>query len=359
MVYLDEGSVMKRIYQDRWHLLLSLSVLAVLACFGLGTRYLKAGNQQNKKQAQSPKARIGGKTVSATVEGKTSHPANAVAIVPRNLSESQKLLKKSIELLRTTSIRSGLRQQGILFDTELKTTGTYLQADGGKGGTRISLEIKSKNLHLDIQMVNDGVYFFRKIVTKNVANMLPRVDSTSGETVEPTVERINLRLIRDRYAHDKSWPGHWIAFGGLYLFMDQARKAFDFEKPGTGKIKGIQYSLLKGVWKPEKLALLVPDQKASILNRKALDWKRIPRQIPLEIEIYFVESGRLAGFPYRVVFYRPTDDLLEGIKRLPVLATEYSDPEIVDTPSQSEFQFNADENEVRDVTDDFINSINN
>lgn len=357
MVYQDRGDAMTRIYQGQGYWLLAVLLLASVGGLGLGTRYLLAGNWQNREQSFQEK--VVGNAVTREGVVRASHAPGAVAFGSSNLSESQKLVKKSIELLRTKSIRSGLRQRGILFDTKLETHGTYLQADGGKGGTRISLEIESESLKLDVQMINDGVYFFRKIRTKRGGNILSSVDSAKGKPGEPIVERINLRLVRERYAHDKSWPGHWIAFGGLYLFMDQARKAFDFDKPGTGKIKGIQYSLLKGVWKPEKLALLVPDQKGSILNRKTLDWKRIPRQIPLEIEVYLVESGPLAGFPYRIVFYRPADDLLEGIKRSVVLVTEYSDPEIVDTPSQGEFQFNADENEVRDVTDEFINSIKN
>ncbi|MEC9092268.1 MAG: hypothetical protein VX438_06150 [Planctomycetota bacterium] len=349
---------MTRRFQDYGPQLIAAS-LAFAACFGLGTRCFSAGKQQAQPGELLPVDRAQGDSFSQVGGSEHRQEKPVAGKDSRDLTPSQNLLKNSIELLRTQSIRSRVRQIGVLFDKKLETRGTYLQANGGKGGTRMLLEIQTENLVLDVKMVNDGVYFFRQVLVKNGSNDLAGVGGNREKEVEPRVERINLRLVRERYAQDKSWPGHWLAFGGLYLFMGQARSAFDFTGPDTGEIKGVQYSVLRGVWKPEKLAQLVPDQKVAILNRKALDWRRIPHQIPLEIEIYFVKTGQLAGFPYRVVFFRPQDDLLEGITKKHVLITEYSDPEIVDTPAQSEFQFNADENEVRDVTDDFIKSISN
>ena len=245
----------------------------------------------------------------------------------------------------------------MLFGTELIASGSYLQADGGQGGVRTELELQTMNLSLHVEMVNDGVFFFRRVKSTNEESSVARNEETIDTEAAPSVERINLRQIREEAASDEIWPGHWIAFGGLYLFMDQARRCFDFGSIETKNIKGEEYDVLIGTWKPEKLASLVPTQKDLIIKRHAINWQRIPQQIPLEVEIYFCKQGELAGFPYRIVFYRPNEELLDHVRNVPVLITEYADPEFIETPVQSDFQFNADENEVVDITENFLGSL--
>ena len=257
----------------------------------------------------------------------------------------------------------------MLFGTELIASGTYLHADGGKGGVKTELELQTKNLNLQVEMVNDGVFFFRRVKSMNeeesaVEDEISNEDETSAEEESsiddknaPSVERINLRQVREEVSSDHTWPGHWIAFGGLYTFLDQSRRCFDFGPIVTKKIKGEEFDVLKGTWKPEKLASLVPAQKGSILNHHAINWQRIPKQIPLEVEIYFSKQGELSGFPFRIVFYRPNEELLDNMRNVPVLITEYSDAQFIETPVHADFQFNADENEVVDITEDFLISL--
>ena len=274
-----------------------------------------------------------------------------------NNEESRELLKNSLTFLRNKSLTSSIRQRGMLFGTEVIASGKYLHADGGKGGARTELELQTQNLSLDIVMVNDGVYFFRQVKSASQSAESGTGNEVAGTPAPPTVERINLRTIREKMTEAEVWSGQWIAFGGLYLFMDQVRRSFDWRAPQVKKIRGESYQVITGTWKPEKLASLVPSQKKAIIGRRSLDWKRIPHQIPLQIEIYLVKDGELAGFPYRVIFYRPSEELLEGIRNTPVLITEFSDPVIIETPAQADFQFNAAENEVVDKTDEFLNSL--
>lgn len=351
---------MNRFHQFVKPIQLALIIAAFAVGIGYASGFLQAGGQdptspmpfsdlKKSNESDSPKSGISPQVQSAETESDTQAP-------PKKIGEAQRLVQNSIELLRKHSIQSTLRQRGMLFDTELITHGTYIQAEGGKGGTRIELSIETQNLKLEAKMVNDGAYFFRQVVSRDATSATPDSDSNK-QTALPTVERINLRQIRNRFADDESWPGHWIAYGGLYLFMDQARRSFHFGPPAKKEIKGKPCSVIRGTWKPDRLAMLLPDQKESILAKQALNWKRIPQHIPLEIEIYFLTQGNLANFPFRIVFYRPTEELLEGIKKNPVLITEYTDPQIIDIPAKSTFQFNADENEVVDITEDFIASM--
>ena len=287
-------------------------------------------------------------------DGKSSAKSSESAENPDAL-RTQELLTRSITLLREKNIRCSVKQRGMLFGTELISSGSYLQAEGGRGGVKTELTIQTRNLDLQVKMVNDGVYFFRQIVTRD-ETAIPDDPGWNG-LIQPTVERVNLRKIKEVFERDSAWPGHWIAYGGLYLFMEQTRKSFDFGKIRNSNVKEMRVQVLRGVWKPEKLAQLIPEQKELILGKRSLNWKVIPRHIPLEVEIFFVAEGKLAGFPYRVVFYRPNEELLEGIRKIPVLVTEYSEPKLIETPLQSDFQFNAGQNEVNDITDEFILSL--
>ena len=332
-------------------LFLVIAVLSLVLYAGWGTKFIAAGSQEGSTSTTATAEKLSNQDAKES-EAEESEIEKASEA---DLAETKALLQKSVSLLRGKSIQSKIRQRAMLFDTEVISNGIYLQADGGKGGTKIELEVQTQHLELSIRMINDGVYFFRQVRQLN-ESVSDEANDLQAKSV-PTVERINLRQIREEYTGAVAWPGHWISFGGLYLFMDQARRSFAFGPVRQKEIKNVTYDVVTGVWKPEVLAKLVPSQKENILDRHSINWQKIPQHIPLEVDIYFVQKGPLAGFPLRIVFFRPTDELLEGIKKTPVLITEYSDPIEIDTPLQSDFQFNANKNEVSDVTDAFLSSL--
>lgn len=344
----------------------SAIVIAVLAIgvWGLWKQELLTAGSQEKDKAnqnglENESERKQGTSVenSKDVEADSQDSNQENLDLQKNNEKVRELLQESILLLRNRSFRTSLRQRGQLFGTELIASGTYLHADGGKGGVRTELEIQTSHLNLQVEMVNDGVYYFRRVKPLSDSSQPVSNEKKIDTNARPAVERINLREIREKLGAEDGWPGHWISYGGLYLFMDQARRSFEFGPIQTKKIKGVEYDVISGTWKPEKLASLVPAQKESILERHAINWKRIPRQIPLEIEIVFFKQGELKAFPYRVIFYRPNEELLDGVRSYPVLITEYTEPVFIETPPQSDFQFNADENEVVDITDEFLSSL--
>lgn len=317
----------------------------------------RAESTASPESTVQPENRTSSDAISAG-PGNSAEPGDQpVPLRPENHEVSRELLQNSLYLLRTRSLKASLRQRGVLFETELVASGNYLHADGGKGGVRTELEIQTRHLHWNVLMVNDGVYYFRQIQSADTpAPSLSDLRQPDAPAT-PRVERIHLRQIREKYSDAEVWSGHWIAFGGLYLFMDQVRRSFDWTAPREQQIRGQTCHVISGTWKPEKLASLVPEQRDAILERRALDWQRIPPQIPLQIELYLVKEGDLAGFPLRIIFYRPDAELLEGIRNRPVLITEFSDTTLIDTPPQTDFQFNAAENEVIDKTEDFLISL--
>lgn len=265
------------------------------------------------------------------------------------------LVKSSHALLGTQSFKANIQQRAFIFGKEVISTGTYLQADGGRGGVRIDLGIRTEHLDLEVRMFNDGTYFFRETIDKTA---LLKEDSTSPQ-LQPThkIESVNLRRMSDQLSKDPHWPGRWIAFGGLYLFMQQMQKCFNFSTPVERMIGETNVLVTRGTWKPEKLVLVLPEQKDSILNSATINLNKIPPQIPTEIELYCHADGVLKDLPRRIVFYRPDSELTNGGKQIPILVTDYVDAEFIDTPEARRFRFSANEFKVHDITDEFLSEV--
>ena len=264
------------------------------------------------------------------------------------------LVKRSHALIRDQSFKASIKQRAFIFKKEVVSTGSYLQADGGKGGVRIELDIRTEHLDLKVRLFNDGVYFFRETVD-NAAVAADAVNTETGKVKSLSrIESVNLRRMNDQLSKDPHWPGRWIAFGGLYLFMQQTQKCFDFSTPNETTIGDTKVLFTRGTWKPEKLALVLPEQKESILNSSTINLNRIPPQIPIEVELYFFADGKLKDMPRRIVFYRPDSDMANEGKQIPILVTDYVDLQFIDTPEAREFQFSAEKNEVFDITNEFL-----
>jgi len=296
---------------------------------------------------------------SSLAKGEDSSPENTSVELQagENAVSGLALVKRSHTLLRDQSFKASIKQRAFIFKKEVVSTGTYLQADGGTGGVRIELDIRTEHLDLKVRLFNDGVYFFRETVDKaavaaaavNLGN--DRVKSLSR------IESVNLRRMNDQLSKDPHWPGRWIAFGGLYLFMQQTQKCFNFSAPTERTIGDTKVLVTRGTWKPGKLALVLPEQKESILNSSTINLNRIPPQIPTEVELYFLADGKLKDLPRRIVFYRPDSDMANGGSQIPILVTDYVDAQFIDTPEAREFQFSAEKNEVFDITNEFLSEV--
>ena len=267
------------------------------------------------------------------------------------------MVKSSHALLGAQSFKANIQQRAFLFGKEVVSTGTYLQADGGRGGVRIELGIRTEHLDLQVRMFNDGAYFFRETIDKTA--MLAKDSTTVSPQLTPThkIESVNLRRMSDQLSKDPHWPGRWIAFGGLYLFMQQIQKCFNFSTPIERMIGETKVLVTRGTWKPEKLVLVMPEQKDSILNSATINLNKIPPQIPTEIELYCHAEGPLQHLPRRIVFYRPDSELTNGGNQIPILVTDYVDSEFIDTPEAREFRFSANEFKVYDITDEFLSEV--
>lgn len=326
---------------------------------------LESGKQSGKTSARqydespsdpSDASESGGGKKSSVSRGEGLSPENASVMLraKENSVSGLALVKRSHALIRDQSFKASIKQRAFIFKKEVVSTGSYLQADGGKGGVRIELDIRTEHLDLKVRLFNDGVYFFRETVD-NAAVAAVAANTETGKVKSLSrIESVNLRRMNDQLSKDPHWPGRWIAFGGLYLFMQQTQKCFDFSTPNETTIGDTKVLLTRGTWKPEKLAMVLPEQKESILNSSTINLNRIPPQIPTEVELYFFADGKLKDMPRRIVFYRPDSDMANEGKQIPILVTDYVDLQFIDTPEAREFQFSAEKNEVFDITNEFL-----
>lgn len=334
----------------------TFAVLAAIVFFGFRSQWIDARDPNQTLNPPSSSDPTPSKSEPVSATPKTVGPN-------KQLNSAQVIIQDSIRFLRSKSIASDIRQRGFLFEKEILSSGTYLQSEDGHS-SRLELEMETEQLQLKLRLFNDGVYFYRQIFPNSVDAVKTPQQSTSNGTFDPRnnevirrIERIHMRAVNNKFSNHAVWPGHWISYGGLYHFVDQFRRCFSISKTKNKIRNGSEYVVVKGVWKPENLAVLIPQQKRSILSDNSLKWDQIPPQIPMEIEIWFHSVGPVKSHPFRIIFYRPEKEVLEGYKQIPILVTEFSNTRIIEKPDSSLFQFNADENEVHDITEDFFHAI--
>jgi len=220
----------------------------------------------------------------------------AAPSLAENALDGQSLIVQSVaQLTNIPSLEAKLRQTTYWFDQELAGSGTYFQSQSPRGLLlRLELKLRVGEHQSSLQQVCDGRFLWiRRDLPGGV--LLGRAD----------VERMREALGR---RGSPSWVGagvHSLAVGGLPQLLAALAENFQFSAPQAMRSENAALWVLVGGWKPDKLAILLPDQKDKILAGRPVDLARLAAQLPTEIRIILGQSDLL---PYRIEYRRALGD---------------------------------------------------
>ena len=92
-----------------------------------------------------------------------------------------------------------------------------------------------------------------------------------------------------------------MSLGGLPALLAGLADNFVFAQVEQDSLERLPVTVLGGEWQPQRLAQLIPRQRAAILAGQAADLSELPAQAPHRVVVFL---GRDDLFPYRIEYLR-------------------------------------------------------
>jgi hypothetical protein len=230
----------------------------------------------------------------------TAASTSGAPSVPHDPAGDQLIVRARNQLERRASVSAKMRHQISLDGRQLFGVGNYFQQGSGEA-MRVRLELLASSDETAMVQISNG----RELWTDQrlpIARRITRLNLT----------KLRYELTRDEQDFDELRPGAatWSTFepefssvyGGLPTLFASLSAHFEFLPPQpmrwtpTPPIAGLPESVpvfaVVGHWRPESLAILLPEQKPG---------QKLPERLPQEVLILF---GQNDLFPYRIE-YRP------------------------------------------------------
>ena len=215
------------------------------------------------------------------------------------------------------SVEAKLRQKVQLFGEPLVGSGKYAQQGRGTEMlVRLELQMQVAGQVGSLLEVGDGRYLWRD-------QQMP-----SGRRVS----RIDLRQVFAHLAQQQAENpgnrlavplGQHLALGGLPRLLAVLADNFEFVAPAESHIGGVPVYVLRGVWRPDRLAVVLAGGSTEAEGEKPVDLDDVPEHVPHEVVLLV---GRDDLFPYRIEYLgkalRATSDRGDGRRRQVLLRME-------------------------------------
>lgn len=220
--------------------------------------------------------------------------ASCELIRAAEISGSQLLAEAATRLVLQPGISAKIRLRGLLLDQELVGSGTYQQILS-EGRTRIRLELKLQvdERQTTLLQVNDGVVLW----------------SRRDDDPRRAVQYVNLRLVREaaRRAGTElpaSTSLDSLAIGGLPQLLQGLDRHLDIAPPVEDTIANVPVWSVRGSWKKERLAALLPERKEQLLSGGDAPAGLLPAHLPEFITVMLGRDDFIPLFPYRIEYSR-------------------------------------------------------
>lgn len=274
-------------------------------------------------------------------------PLQIAQSAENNAPDGQSLVLQSVaQLTRITSLEAKLRQTTHWFDQDVAGSGTYFQSQSPRGLLlRLELKLRVGDHQSSLQQVGDGRFLWI------------RRDLPSGVSLG----RVDMDRMRQA-ASDKRQPswagaaGNSLAVGGLPQLLAALAENFQFAAAEAMQSEDTALWGITGVWKPDRLAALVPDQKEKLLAGGAVDRKGLPAQLPTEVHVVLRQSDLL---PYRIEYRRAADDPTHNADGAqPMMVLEILGIRQHEALDENLFCYQPGNQEIVDVTERYLQSLN-
>lgn len=250
-------------------------------------------------KAASTSHNMGGTNSLGNAEGPRTASDTRPVVADRRAED---LLAKSIAMLeKCPSVSAKTSQTVHLYGKHLVGSGEYLeQRTGGTCMFRVELKMQVGSESRTLLHVCDGRFMWRCEWYKGKGTA-ERVDlARAARALDATDIGRNMKL------------GWWTRLGGLSELLRDLRDWFQFTTVTDTKLRDQTPVLrLDGVWKPDRLAGLVPDGKSATVSSDGVA-ARLPEHLPDRVVLFL---GREDLFPFRVEYRRsrpPT--LIPGVE---------------------------------------------
>jgi len=210
------------------------------------------------------------------------------------ISGQQLVAEAASRLALQPAVAARIRQRAVLLGQELVGSGAYQQVLV-EGRTRIRLELK---LQVDERLttllqINDGVVLWIR----------------RDDDAQRTVDYVNLRLVREAARRSSTTPlgpvsPESLAIGGLSQLLQGLDRNFDFGPPVEESLHNVPVWTVRGRWKKERLAALLPDRKEQILAGAAIPPDLLPTHLPEHVTVMLGRDDFIPLFPYRIEYGR-------------------------------------------------------
>lgn len=239
---------------------------------------------------------------------------------------------------------ANVRQEVEMFGQRLEGTGSY-QEQRSRDGLELRLELRFP--------LAKGPFVLMQICS---GRYLWRYESYRETT---RIGRIDLARVFQALEEKGKVPkpgtlGDWPGLGGLPKLLRSLNGAFQFSAAEPAELAGgFPATRLRGNWRPEWLAGLLPEQAAMIKENPAVALQKLPERFPHEVLIYL---GRDDRFPYRIEYWRHTEagGATRPAKSTIMAAIEFYQV-VVNVPIPHErFQYDPGNSEYAEHTDNFL-----
>ncbi len=286
-----------------------------------------------------------GKTAQVEAPGTAGGAGGAELFVADPQADA--LLAKSIAMLdRCSSIVAKTRQSVEMHGKHLAGSGEYIERRAKPIPMfRMELKVQVGSEPKTLLHVCNGRYFWRCETYKG----------------KGTAERIDLaRVIQAREGREdvplpafNQWPG----LGGLPRLLQELRGAFQFSTPYPTQLRDqdrTAVTAILGIWKPERLAVLMPDRRSLPKSAQKFGPHGLPEHLPYCVIVYL---GRDDLFPFRIEYHsRPvrTSPTQGTEEDTPMVAMDFFEVALNVSVQEARFSFAPGNLESSDQTDRYL-----
>jgi hypothetical protein len=263
-------------------------------------------------------------------------------------SSGQELVEQAVEqLAQQPTLAAKIRQRAHILGKELVGSGTYQQVRADERTLmRMELKLQVDGQLVSLQQVSDGVTLWSR---RDQAN-------------KKTVTYVNLQRIRDALNRDRAGQipdaPVMLAIGGLRQLLDEFQKNFVFGEARQGQIGDVPVWVVRGHWRKEALAAMLPQQTEQILAGQQVDLSELPPHFPDTVTLALGRDAFIPLFPYRVEYARRKSATapvsIDESNLLPLVTMELFEVKRHVPPDRRIFAYELGDQPVEDITDRYL-----
>ncbi len=247
------------------------------------------------------------------------------------------------------SISARLRVQIDSFNQQIEGSGDYRQGPWSESKLRLSLEFSLPATTAKLVQICDGHQLW-------IARTMPHEDVLERADILPILSAL------DRGAVPKPTADavRTLGLGGLPRLLRGLDDSFEFSQARPRMLGDMPIWTIEGTWRMERLCDLLPDQRQALEAGRTPDLTKLPPQAPDRVRLIL---GRDDLFPYRIEWLRTGASIERKWQQFgrdqsrTLLKLDLLDVQLDGPINDDDFYFDPGEQNVKDVTADYLKSM--